>query len=161
MDRDKLIVDNHNLIYSYAIKNHLDIEEYYGILAIALIKAAENYKEDYGTSFTTFAFTIMRNSIIRDGKKRSRDSLYHSMSLDGFTDDDVPLVEIIPNEEKYNFEFNFPKTLTSDEKDLLIYRFCGFSNKDIYEFTGMSPQKIADSMREIRHKYKQEKENNR
>ena len=161
IDRDKLIIENHNLIYSYAIKNHLDIDEYYDILAIALIKAAENYKPEYGTLFSTFAFRIMRNTIIHDNIKRSKDSLYYTISLDGFTDDDVPLVEIIPNTNKSTFDVKFPKTLNDEEKELLIYRLSGFTNKEIYEFAGMTPRKIADTMREIRNKFNEEKEASR
>lgn len=161
MDRDKLIIDNHNLIYGYAIENHLDIEEYYGILAIGLVKAAERFDASYGSSFSTFAHKVMKNEVLRDSIKRSKDALCRTISLDGFADDDVPLVEIIPNTNKSTFDVKFPKTLNEEEKELLIYRLCGFSNKDIYDFIGMSPHKIADTMRSIRYKYLHEKENNR
>ena len=158
MDRDTLIIQNHNLIYSFAYKNNLEIDEYYGLLAISLIKAAERFKEEYGTKFSTFAYTIMKNAVLKEKLKRGKDSLAHSMTLDGF-DEDVPLVEIIPNTEKSTFDVKLPKLLNEEERELLIYKLCGFTNKDIYKFMGMSPHKIADTMRNIRYKYNQENEN--
>lgn len=155
MDRDKLIIDNHNLIYSYCIKHHLDIEEYYGILAIALVKSAEKFDESYGYSFLTFAYKSMKNAVLAEKIKRDRDALNHAFTLDGY-EEEVPLVEIIPNKEENIFDVKLPKDLTEEEKELLIYRLCGFTNKDIHKMMGMYPAKIAKTMSMIRIKWEQE-----
>ena len=138
--------------------NSLDIEDYYGLLAISLVDAADRFNPNYGTQFSTFAYKIMKNAVLRDKIKSNRDALTHTISLDGFCDDGVALVEIIPNENKSAFDIKLPQSLTSQEKDLLIYRLSGFTNKDIYSLTGMLPAKIADTMRIIRYKYLQENE---
>lgn len=158
MDRDKLIIENHNLIYSYAINNKLDIDEYYGILAIALVKAAEKFDQSYGYSFSTFAYKSMKNAVLSERIKRNKDALCHSMTLNGFTEEDVPLVEIIENTDESIFDVRLPKDLNNEEKELLIYRLCGFTNKDIEKLTGMYPAKIAKMMGMIRIKWKQEHE---
>ena len=43
-DEQKLVEDNHELIYLVADCMELDINEYYGLLAIALCHAAQKYK---------------------------------------------------------------------------------------------------------------------
>lgn len=157
IDRDKFIIENHNLIYSYAIKHHLDIEEYYGILAIGLVKAVERFDDSYGTNFSTFAYKVMKNEVLMDRLKRNRDALCHTITLNGFDEYGCSLVEVIPNEEKDIFDVKLPKDLTEEEKELLIYRLCGFTNKEIQDLTGMYPAKISRTMGMIRIKWKQER----
>lgn len=40
----KLVEQNHNLIYAFLQKYHLTIEDYYGLAAIGLCKAAMTFK---------------------------------------------------------------------------------------------------------------------
>ena len=42
----QLVVDNHNLIYSFLHKHGFDEEEFYDLAAIGLCKAAKSYKDD-------------------------------------------------------------------------------------------------------------------
>ena len=56
--QQSLVVDNHNLIYEFAKKKHLLIEEYYDILAIGLCKASQSYDNTKG-EFSTIAFRCM------------------------------------------------------------------------------------------------------
>ena len=39
-EQQKLVTDNHNLIYSLANAKNIDLDEYYDVLAIGLCKAA-------------------------------------------------------------------------------------------------------------------------
>lgn len=57
-----LVEQNHNLIYDFAKKKNLDIEDYYDILAIGLCKAASAYQKDKA-EFSTFAFCCMNNEL--------------------------------------------------------------------------------------------------
>lgn len=59
-DQQDLVSDNHNLIYSYANKMNLDINEYYDLLAIGLCKAAKTYDPSRGYAFSTYAYFAMR-----------------------------------------------------------------------------------------------------
>ena len=54
----KLVEDNHKLIYFYAKKYNVDINEYYGTLALALCMAAQYYDETKG-AFSTVAMKMM------------------------------------------------------------------------------------------------------
>lgn len=61
-EQRKFVEDNHNLIYAFAKKNELDLEEYYDILAIGLCKAALSFDPDLGFSFSTYAYKSMKNA---------------------------------------------------------------------------------------------------
>lgn len=56
----KLVEDNHELIYTVANSMGIDLEEFYGVLAIGLCHAAQSYdekKHHYG--FSMFASMVM------------------------------------------------------------------------------------------------------
>lgn len=48
MDKQTLATENHNLIYGYAHKYQLDLDEYYDLLAIALMEAVEMFDIEKG-----------------------------------------------------------------------------------------------------------------
>lgn len=52
------VAKHHNLIYSFASQRNTDLEEYYGLLAIALCRAAQSYDESKG-AFSTYAYVWM------------------------------------------------------------------------------------------------------
>ena len=52
---------NHNLIYKFAKIKEADLEEFYGVLAIGLCKAARAYDASSGYKFSTLAFRCMDN----------------------------------------------------------------------------------------------------
>lgn len=60
--QQKLVEENHNLIYGFANKMHLPLEEYYDLLAIGLCKAAQIFEEDKG-AFSTVAYCCMKNEL--------------------------------------------------------------------------------------------------
>lgn len=61
-EQQNLVVENHKLIYFYAHKMNLDLEEYYDLLAIGLCKAALTYEENKG-KFSGYACACMQNEL--------------------------------------------------------------------------------------------------
>lgn len=61
-EQQKLVEKNHNLIYEFAKRKNLVIDEYYGIIAIGLCKAAKAYDSNKG-NFSTIAITCMTNEV--------------------------------------------------------------------------------------------------
>ena len=158
MDTDKLIIDNHNMIYHFAIKYRLDIDEWYGVIATGLIKAARKFDATLGYTFSSFAYKIMRNEVLREKIKQDRDCLTHALTLDGY-EDDTPLVEIIAGEEEPKYDIKLPKELTEEEKEILVYKACGFSNKEIASFMGIRKERVSRKMGTIRCKWQEAKDN--
>ena len=63
-EQKKLVEENHNLIYSFAHKNNLNVNEYYDILAIGLCDAAQTFDENRG-AFSTVAYHCMKNRLYK------------------------------------------------------------------------------------------------
>lgn len=63
--QQKLVEDNHNLIYSFLNSQHLPHIDYYDIAAIGLCKAAIHYDQSRSkqTAFSTYAYRVMYNEI--------------------------------------------------------------------------------------------------
>lgn len=62
-EQQNLVTDNHNLIYEFAKRKHLAIDEYYGLLAIGMCQAAQIYDSDSG-KFSTVANKCMNNILV-------------------------------------------------------------------------------------------------
>ena len=60
-EQQKLVTDNHNLIYSLANAKNIDLDEYYDVLAIGLCKAAITFDETK-SKFSTYVYACMYNS---------------------------------------------------------------------------------------------------
>lgn len=67
--QQELIETNHDLIYWFANKFNLEINDYYDILAIGLCYAAKAYDENK-CEFSTFAFYCMRNEVYQYWRSR-------------------------------------------------------------------------------------------
>lgn len=61
-EQRKIAEENHNLIYSFARKKNLDIDEFYDLLAIGLCKAAYYFKPNKG-KFSTIAYIRMQHEM--------------------------------------------------------------------------------------------------
>ena len=68
LDQQRIVSENHNLIYSLANKKNINLDEYYDVLAIGLCKAAMIYNENK-SKFSTLAFTCMLNEYRHELKK--------------------------------------------------------------------------------------------
>lgn len=64
IDRKKLAEENHNLIYWFCRKKHLDIEEWYDIIAIGYMKGINSYDETLGVKLSTYLTRTMKNEYL-------------------------------------------------------------------------------------------------
>lgn len=72
-EQRRFVSKNHNLIYDYAYTYNLDIDEWYGVLAIGLCKATMGKFDNTKSKFSTFAYKCMRNAVKQEYLKRSQD----------------------------------------------------------------------------------------
>lgn len=82
--QQKLVEDNHNLIYSFLQSRHLScdaVEDWYGAAAIGLCKAALAYDETRDVKFSTLAYIVMENEIRTTMRKDTWEDL-NMLSLD-------------------------------------------------------------------------------
>ena len=85
--RDNLVLENINLIYYVLKKYNLynKLEEYYDIGMIGLVKAANNFDESKGYTFSTYGISCIRSEVfgyIRRENNNKRKANYNTISLD-------------------------------------------------------------------------------
>lgn len=104
-EQQKLVTDNHNLIYRFLQKYHLTVDEYYDIAAIGLCKAAISFDSEKA-QFSTYAFACMRSQVckeIRKGKAVSvipNDKIvYYQATMENNDGDSASFINFIPSKE--------------------------------------------------------------
>lgn len=168
----QLVTDNHNLIYSFANSKKLDLEEYYGVLALALCKAAQHFDKSKG-EFSTFAYICMTDEVINDIRmnKRKRRTLpesfeiiYLDAPLCNKSDDITSTVivrDIIPSQE-VNVDRNYEgketykmllSLLNDKEYKIVQYKLMGLTNEQIARKMRCSAQNINYYIFKIKKKW--------
>lgn len=82
-EQQKMVEDNHNLIYSFMASHKLRddaMDDWYGVCAIGLCQAALAWRPDKGVTFATFAYRCMQNCVGQ--VKRHNQNQIQPLSLD-------------------------------------------------------------------------------
>ena len=160
----KLVEDNHNLIYFYAHKKGLPIDEYYDLLAIGLCVAAKVFQEGK-YSFSSLAMLKMQWILGRYWTHENRASnipknqvfSYNKPIKKGF---DTFMFETIgDNSSMYiNMVQNimideFIETLSGKEKEIIIQMLNGKTQIDIANSMGVKKQNVNYYVSMIRKKW--------
>ncbi len=106
--QQKLVEDNHNLIYSFMKKNKLSfdsVEDWYGACAEGLCKAALIFNSDKNIAFSTLAYVCMSNEMKSVLEKKSKEEM--CLSLDYYIDDDIQFADFISDNYDKLGEFEF------------------------------------------------------
>ena len=173
----RLAEENHNLIYSFAKKFQLNLDEYYGVLATGLCKAALSYV-DGEFQFSTFAYTCMLNAVRRYRRDRYAQrrilNEMDTLSLDEpilnngddqettVGDDQETIVgEIIVDKsidvqndcETNGLQQAFSDYLNDKEREILKYLLQRLTYKEIAEIMGGSKQNVGQYVQRIRRKW--------
>jgi RNA polymerase sigma factor, sigma-70 family len=88
-----LVAENHNLIYAFLRKRNLLCDDFYGVAATGLCKAAGTYDPDRGLAFSTYAYACMANEVRQDMRDH-RERLV-TVSLEEPIHDELPLSGIL------------------------------------------------------------------
>lgn len=141
-DRDKLILDNINLIY-YVLKQYglyKNKDEYYDICMIGLCKAANFFDESKGYTFCTYGVSCIRTELLghlRKEKNNKRIANYKTISLDTTVcenegkeitlldtlSSDINIEEEIINKEQQELFIEALKVLDDVELKVLSYMY--------------------------------------
>lgn len=164
--QQQLVADNHNLIYSLANYKHINLDEFYDVLAIGLCKAAAIFDETKG-NFSTIAYTVMYNEYkiqlrqltaartIPQDKIVSADIKIQSEDREG---NPARLIDLIPDETALT-EQNVMCDITyrllmdklkEDEKEIVMMLLDGVSQVDIAKQMNFSRQYINIKIKRIR-----------
>ena len=155
MDRDEFITKNHNLIYKFINDYKLEQEEYYGTLAIGLIKAVDTYDKTKGTQFSTYAYICMKREFYQEIRKKKRDSLMYCTSTETPLEENLTLMDTIAEEMDPETEgLKIISSLTKREKLVLECYLEGKNQMETANVLGTSHQYISETFRKIKSKYK-------
>jgi RNA polymerase sigma factor (sigma-70 family) len=151
-EQQKLVEDNHSLIYQFLHKLNLDIEEFYGIAAIGLCKAAMSYGTSNKVVFSTYAHHVMhaeiKNEFIRlNAQKRTGDTVSLDELVPGAIDltvgetlygADTPHTVAVANEILEAIDI-----LPIKQRKALKSSLQGYSAKEAYKFCDSTPKGVS------------------
>lgn len=141
MENDNLILENLNLIHFVIKKMELGDKHdyYYDIGLMALIRAARQFDESKGYTFSTYATMAIQNEICYDMRRNNSDKRkanLNTISLDAPAyqdgeDNEITLMEMIPDDidieevliekERIQMLRKAITTLTAREQEILKY----------------------------------------
>lgn len=145
---------NYRLIEGFCKKYKVDYEEYYGTLAIALVKASQNYDESKKCEFSTYAYNIMRNAVLNEMRNNSVDALFHCKSLDSTTINGDSIIELIPMQSKSENFIKFPSDMTKREKQVLNHYLQGYSLRGIADRLNLSINRVSNIYNNMIEKFR-------
>ena len=180
--QEQLIMDNHNLVYHILQKMNLynQLDEYYDIAVIGLIKAAKNYDATKQINFSTFAGKCIRNEILLYLRQQQSNRLkanYNTISLEKTVFEEngnkILLIDKLPgnvnieqeliNNEKIIHLYKAISNLSDSERFIIEHSY-GLNNKKILrqkqlaKIIGQSQANVSRIIKKILKKIKQEME---
>ena len=162
-EQKKLVEENHNLIYWFAKKYHVPIEDYYDVLAQGLCMAAYHY-DPSKCSFSTYAYLCMNTEMHVEYRKTLRKSEIPQGNIFHY-ENAWQLSDLIPTNEKTenkvidkisyeNLTSLLNDILNDKDKEVLSYILNGLTMREIAKIEGTSHQAIHNRMKKIRDKVK-------
>ena len=159
--QQKLVENNHNLIYYYAHEHNISIDDHYDVLALALCKAAYNYNSKKG-SFSTFAIKCMKNEVLQVyekslAKKRipndmisHYDNLWEINNFDNI--DFLTESNVISREVTNHVISKISKILNNNEKTVLFLLLHVYKINESAKIENRYPQNIHRNVKNIQKK---------
>jgi RNA polymerase sigma factor (sigma-70 family) len=164
--QQELVELNHNLIYKFANKNNLSVDEYYDVLAIGICNAASIFDDSKG-AFSTLAFRCMENelNLYRRANNRMRivpDKMIVSYDAHINTEDSdtkSSFIDIIPDNNSTHetaidnvMLSKLVDVLTEKERTIVLLLMKGFTQSEIAKKFNCSSQNISIQVKVIRKK---------
>ena len=160
-EQKKLAEENHNLIYFYARKYHIskqDFEDMYGILAIALCKAARDYDESRGRAFSTVAMGYMlnecRNAYRCDKYRNGKLSIcsYNNIFSLSDEDDTTEYLDILEGKQDVWDDVNLIELNQFNEqlRKIAYLSYLGYNQQEIAKEMGITQSIVSRKLKKIR-----------
>ena len=153
--QQKLVEDNHNLIYWFMNRRGLYTDEYYDLIAIALCRAAQDFNESKGTAFTTYAAKCMEHELYDYWTMISRKKIvppemilsmsqtvkqsYGEKTLDELMGDENAITTIDPTHVDVE---QFVNGLKPKYRTVTLYLMGGYGTSDVAKFMGCTVSRV-------------------
>lgn len=157
---------NHNLIYSFLHKNHLEISEFYDSAAFGFLRAVAKYHRTPGLrekyEFYVIAWTDMRRDVWNEIDSRRRRESHIAYSLDESTEDGTPFSEFLADsrdafwEAEQELELQRMLELLRDgisarQEQVVLAKLLGCKRRDIVRGHSISISAYKNDMVAIRN----------
>lgn len=140
IEQQKIVEDNHNLIYWYANKANLNIDEYYGLLAMELCKTVMKYDETKGSLANLYKMrcdNLIKNEY-RNNSRKPRE-------VYGYND------ERIHNDmNDVELKIDLENLIKSDKTGVLKLIADGYTQKEISKILGISQSTVSNVLKRVR-----------
>ena len=155
-EQRELAERNHNLIYKFAYKRNILIDEYYGILAIGLCKAAQIYDSDKGM-FSSVAFRCMENELCMYWRSLQKKSCIPNELIYSIDSDGKSFKEPFDSQPFINLEYDImieelKDILNDNEMNIIKMLLDGKIQSEIAEKMGCKRQNVGYYIKEIKKK---------
>ena len=144
--------ENHNLIYTFLHKRNLNRDEYYDVVVMGYLNAVANYDPSRGTTFSTYAFFCMNNSVKMHYRAGVNKANKWGISFTGLEDplfDGFTRGEVIPHPEDVESLFRYEEyirainSLSPRLREIIMMRIEGFNQVEIAKKVGISQTQIG------------------
>lgn len=155
----KLAEDNHKLIFYFLHRFKLDVDEFYGDAAIGLCKAAMEYDESLGYSFSSLAYKCMFNEVGYELRRRKRfKSNVSTVSYESLAcgEGNIRIEDVLTDgyiagdiAESSAFVMWFIGQLSERDLEILYWKLQGKTMREIAESIGFSRQTVLNSIKKM------------
>lgn len=165
-NQSKLVEQNHNLIYGFAKKYNLDIEEWYGILALALCKTAISFDSEKA-KFSTLYYLCASHYVEAEKRKwRTQKRIPQDLvvSLDEPVKEDTDLtlktcladtgVDFVKELELKDTISKLLKTLSDRDKKIFELSRIRVKQEIIADIVGTPQSNVSRRLKLIKNKLK-------
>lgn len=164
-EQRELVTKNHNLIYAFAHKRNISIEDYYDILAIGLCKSAKVFDQNKG-SFSSVAFKCMENELYEQWSTTHKKSAipnhlvlsYDAPQISWDSDNQDSLLENICDNDAHDsmmyaiISSELMDKLTVKEKMIVSLLKSGLTHSEIADRFNCRRQNVTYYVKQIRKK---------
>ena len=150
-DQQKIVEDNHNLIYWYIHLCNLDHQEWYDLLAIELCYTVMKHDESKGSLSTYFKLRA-DGLVYKEYRKSQAQKRYHV---------DMEYIDNVGSDNGGGHEYVFNDKTDTYVKDLfkgeygniIRMRYEGYSQTEISTALGVSQSYVSKILKRVRAKY--------
>lgn len=160
--------ENYGLIYSFLHNHNLDIDSYYGIVAIGYCKGIHTYNKHENIKLSTYLNMCMNNEYLQNVRSENAQKRCHDkdcISLNAPISNDEIDGDMVRDTiaDTYKFEddviFNmhvksFLSKLSDTERAIMKYTYIGMTQLEIAKILGLGIGVINRSIKMIRRKYR-------
>ena len=153
-EQQKLVLDNQKLVYHVIKRLNLynKLEDYFDIGLIGLCKAAQTFKPENGSRFSTYACVCIRNDILMEIRNENRQCDAYAISFSSIIssskDNDLSLEDILSDydlendilnrEELISLITSIEKLNEEDKTIINLYFYQNKTQKQIAQILNMS-----------------------